>query len=162
MTNVTTVDALVRTTAQAEKRWFYGGGVHTWLATSQDTGGAYLLFHDVMERGKRTPLHTHPTEESIYLVDGEILVHMDGTEHQLTTGGLMIAPREVPHAFLVVSDTASILTFHTPGSSQSFYFGASEPMADDTERVVDFDRVMASAQAHGGIEILGPPPFPAG
>ena len=28
------------------------------------------------------------------------------------------------------------------------------------DRVVDFDRVRESAVTHGGIEILGPPPFP--
>lgn len=51
---------LVRNVADAEQRWFYGGGVHTWLATEADTGGTFLLFEDSMDRGKRTPLHTHP------------------------------------------------------------------------------------------------------
>ncbi|MDQ1671203.1 MAG: hypothetical protein QOE40_3264 [Actinomycetota bacterium] len=149
----------VRTADEAEQRWFYGGGVHRWLATARDTAGSFLLFSDDLERGKCTPLHTHPTVESLYVVDGEILVHLAGAEHQIRAGGLVIAPRDVPHAFLVESKTATVLTLHTPGTCEAFYFGASEPLTEDTQRVVDFDRVRASAMANGGITILGPPPF---
>jgi quercetin dioxygenase-like cupin family protein len=162
MTHRTTMNPLVRGVADAEQRWFAGGGVHSWLATAEDTDGAFLLFSDVMDRGKRTPLHTHPVEESLYVVDGEILVHLDGDEHRVGTGGLAVAPRGVPHAFLVLSETATVLTLQTPGTCQAFYLGASVPLSADTPRVVDFDRVMASAATHGGIDIIGPPPFPAG
>ena len=160
MSDATTVTPLLRSPEQADQRWFFGGGVHSWLAKAEETGGAFLLFSDVMEEGKCTPLHTHPSDESLYVVDGEILVHLDGQEHALSAGGLVIAPRAVPHAFLVLSATATVLTLHTPGTCQPFYFGASEPLTADTDRVVDFNRVQASAVSNGGIEILGPPPFP--
>jgi quercetin dioxygenase-like cupin family protein len=149
----------IRTAEQASRRWFYGGGVHRWLATAEDTGGAFLLFSDLMDRGKRTPLHTHPADESMYVIDGQILVHIAGNEHPLGAGGLVIVPREVPHAFLVLSETATLLTLHTPGTCQAFYLGASEPLTAETSKVVDFDRVQSSARANGGIDILGPPPF---
>jgi quercetin dioxygenase-like cupin family protein len=152
----------VRATEDVQQRWFYGGGVHSWLATAEDTCGAFLLFSDVMDQGKRTPLHTHPTDETLYVTDGTILVHVAGVEHRLDAGGIVIAPRDVPHAFMVVSESATLLTLHTPGSCQAFYLGASEPLTDQTRRVVDFDRVRESAVANGGIEILGPPPFPPG
>jgi quercetin dioxygenase-like cupin family protein len=152
--------AMMRSRAQAEQRWFYGGGVHTWLATAEDTLGAFLLFEAVMDKGKRTPLHTHPdSEETLYLVDGEVRVHMDGAEETIGAGGLVIAPRNVPHAFLVLSETATMLCLQTPGMCQGFYMGASEPLAD-SERLVDFGRIATSGQDNGGIEILGPPPFP--
>ena len=159
MSELTSVAPIIRTAEQASLRWFYGGGVHRWLATAEDTGGAFLLFSDVMDQGKRTPLHTHPAEESMYVIDGQILVHLAGEEHHLGAGGLVIAPRDVPHAFLVLSETATLLTLHTPGTCQAFYLGASEPLTANTERVVDFDRVRASARDNGGIDIVGPPPF---
>lgn len=161
MSETKAVSSVVRSAEQAGQRWFFGGGVHSWLATAEETAGTFLLFSDVMEKGKRTPLHTHPSEESLYVIEGEILVHLDGQEHTLSAGGLVIAPRDVPHAFLVLSETATMLTLHTPGTCQAFYFGASEPLSSDTARVVDFDRVRASAVINGGIEILGPPPFPS-
>lgn len=87
MTEQTLIGPLLRNAEEAEQRWFYGGGVHTWLATAEVTGGAFLLFHDVMEKGKRTPLHTHPdSEETMYVLDGEILLHMDGVERRVSSG----------------------------------------------------------------------------
>jgi quercetin dioxygenase-like cupin family protein len=153
---------VVRGEGEGEKLWFYGGGVHTWLATGPETGGAFLLFDDTMTRGKTTPLHTHPeVDETLYVLDGEILVHVDGREQTLRSGAVAMVPRGVPHAFLVTSDRARILFLETPGTSEAFYRGASEPLTPELEASapVDFDRVRASAARNGGIEILGPPPF---
>jgi quercetin dioxygenase-like cupin family protein len=134
--------------------------VHTWKVTAEDSAGAFLLFEDSLVRGKGTPLHTHPTDESMIVLEGEILMHLDGVEHRIAAGGIAVAPRGLPHAFLVLSETARLLCLHTPGTCEAFYLGASEPLAEgETSGEVDFGRVMASAQRHGGIEILGPPPF---
>jgi hypothetical protein len=61
----------------------------------------------------------------------------------------------------VVSEVAHVLCLHTPGCCQAFYWDASEPFSDDHPGcgLVDFERVRASGQKNGGIEILGPPPF---
>jgi len=153
---------VVRGEGEGEKLWFYGGGVHTWLATGAETGGVFLLFDDVMTSGKTTPLHSHPeVDETLYVLDGEILVHIDGREQTLGTGGVAMVPRGVPHAFLITSDRARILFLETPGSSEAFYRGASETLtpALEASAPVDFDRVRASAARNGGIEILGRPPF---
>ena len=153
---------IVRVAGAGERLWFYGGGVHIWKVTAADSGGAFLLFEDVMSRGKTTPLHTHPqVDETLYMLEGEILIHIDDEEQRLESGGVAMAPRGVPHAFLVISETARILFLETPGSSESFYRGASEPATTELEIAapVDFARVRASAERNGGIEILGPPPF---
>lgn len=154
---------LIRARDEGSRRWFYGGGVHTWKASAEDTGGAFLLFEMSIEQGKVTPLHTHPdSDETMYVLEGEILMHIDGSDYPISAGGLASAPRGVPHAFMVVSETARVLCLHTPGCCQAFYLDASEPLADGTRSgVVDFDRVRDSAQRNGGIELLGPPPFAA-
>jgi quercetin dioxygenase-like cupin family protein len=98
---------IVRAAGQGERLWFYGGGLHIWKATAAETGGAFLLFEDVMSRGKTTPLHTHPqVDETLYVLEGEILLHIDGEEQRVGSGGVALAPRGVPHAFLVTSETA--------------------------------------------------------
>ncbi len=161
-TTTTTPVPIIRGAADGERRWFYGGGVHTWKATAAETNGAFLLFEDSMDRGKATPLHTHPaSDETMVVLDGEIVMHMDGTDHRIASGGVAVAPRGVPHAFLVVSATARLLCLHTPGSCQAFYWDASEPITNGkpAAQTVDFAVVQASAKANGGIVILGPPPF---
>ena len=157
---------LVRATEDGERRWFFGGGLHIWKATADDTDGAFLLFEDRMDHGKVTPLHRHPdSDETMIVLEGEILMHLDGEEHTVAAGGMASAPRGIPHAFKVSgADGARLLCLHTPGCCQAFYWDASEPIGNDDSRgidagPVDMGRVQASAKKNGGIEILGPPPF---
>lgn len=153
---------IVRAQDDGERRSFYGGGVHIWKATERETGGAFILFEDRLEQGKVTPLHTHPdSDETMIVLEGEILVHIDGTTHTVASGGIASAPRGVPHAFKVVDPAgARILCLHTPGCCQAFYWDASEPATDASAPVpVDMAKVQQSAKQNGGIEILGPPPF---
>jgi quercetin dioxygenase-like cupin family protein len=155
---------IVRADGEGEQLRFWGGGILTMKATADETGGAFLLFEDSMSRGKTTPLHIHASEdEALYVLEGEILVHIDGTDHPVGPRGLAVAPRGVPHAFLVTSERARVLTLQTPGSAETFYRGASEPASADADPSgpVDFDRVRDAADLSGGMEIVGPPPFAA-
>lgn len=165
MASTATHSPVVRAKEEGQRRWFYGGGLHIWKATAEDTDGAFLLFEDRMGPGKVTPLHTHPdSDETMIVLEGEILMHLDGVEHTVASGGIAVAPRGVPHAFKVTgSNDVRLLCLHTPGCCQAFYWDASEPAphAPDTlAGPVDMARVQASAKANGGIQILGPPPFP--
>lgn len=156
---------IVRADGEGERLRFWGGGVLTMKATTEETGGAFLLFEDLMTEGKTTPLHIHAHEdEALYVLDGELMVHIDGTDHRLSAGGLAMAPRGVAHAFAVTSATARVLTLLTPGTAEGFYRGASEPAGEDSEAAVgpiDFSRVAAAAESSGGMAIVGPPPFPS-
>jgi mannose-6-phosphate isomerase-like protein (cupin superfamily) len=163
----TTAEPIVRSSEEGDRRWFYGGGVHIWKATAEETDGAFLLFEDRMGPGKVTPLHIHPdSDETMIVLDGEILMHLDGTDHVVGAGGVASAPRGMPHAFKVTGDGARVLCLHTPGCCQAFYWDASEPLeggdgggGSGEPGSVDMGRVQASAQKNGGIVILGPPPF---
>ena len=155
-----TLETTVRPHGTGERRWFCGGGVHTWLARADETGGAYLLFEDALDAGKVTPLHRHPeADETFYMLEGEVRLHVDGVETLLGAGGIAIVPRDVPHAFLVTTPTARMLCLQTPGGGEAFYLQASEPAGAGEPPVPDFGRVRAAAAATGAIEILGPPPF---
>ena len=114
-----------------------------------------------MTRGKVTPLHTHDVEETRIVLEGEVLVHMGGEEYVLRQHGIAMAPRGVPHAFMVTSETARMLLLETPGSSEAFYRGASVPATAELIAAgpVDMGRIQESAQKNGGIEVVGPPPF---
>src|SRR4051794_20855092 len=155
-----TLTATVRDSGQGEPRWF-GGGLQTWLATTEETGGAFLLTEFVGQEGKVTPLHIHPgVDETFYVLDGEILLDLSGERRSLETGGVVVMPRGLPHAFKIISPQARILTILTPGKGEDFYRMASEPAPPGSAPVpFDLNRVIAAAEATGGIEILGPPPF---
>lgn len=154
--------AIVRQRDEGERMWFAGGGVLTWKATAAETGGALIMFEDHMERGKVTPYHVHPHhDETIYVFDGELLVNAEGEERTVAAGGVLIAPRGVPHAFMVTSPRAHVLALQTPGTGERFYRDCGEPADTDdaAARPPDWERLRRVAQASDTIEILGPPPF---
>jgi len=152
---------IIRAAGEGDRQAFLGGGLHTWKLLAEETDGVFFLFEDAMGQGKTTPLHRHPeADEMTYVLEGEIVVNVDGIETRVGTGGMSFVPRGVPHAFLVVSDTARLLTMQTPGIGQAFYRGASEPTTEDTSDTVDIARLHASAKDNPrGIDLLGPPPF---
>src|SRR6266568_7323912 len=146
--------SIVRATEEGEKRWFYGGGLHTWKATAEETNGAFLFFEDHMEEGKMTPFHTHPdADEVFYVLDGELIVHVaEGVEHAIGVGDFAVALRGVPHAFMARTETR-LLCMQTPGTGQAFFRHASEPSTGSRiDGPVDFARVQAAAKEYGGVE----------
>ena len=152
--------SFIRQAGEGDRRWFYGGGIHTWLAKAEETGGASLIYRDSMELGKVTPMHFHPdTDEALYVLSGEILVNLAGVEQRVGAGGLAMALRGEPHAFKVLAEDTVMLCIQTPANAQDFDLGASEPLGPDEAVTVDFGRVQESGQLNGGIVIVGPPPF---
>ncbi len=131
-------------------------------ATAAETADAFMLLEFAGERGKVTPLHLHPDEdEGLYVLEGEVLVHVDGEERRVGRGGLFICPRGVPHAFMVTSKSARLLAWQTPGTGEGFYREAGEPATSDSpeSHPPDWDRLRAVAATSPSIELLGPPPF---
>jgi quercetin dioxygenase-like cupin family protein len=156
---------IIREEGEGKRLWFAGGGLWTMKATAEETDGAFILVEDRMSLGKMTPLHTHPNQdETLIVLEGEILLYAEGREHRVGPRGIAVARRGVPHAFMVTSESALMLTLQTPRSGEAFYRDASEPSTEETdaERPPDLDRLRAAAQRHPDIiEILGPPPFEA-
>lgn len=98
------------------------------------------------------------------MLEGELLVHIDGTEQGALKGGVLVVPRGTPHAFVVTSQTARILLAFTPASAvmEDFVRRASQPAADPTLPPPPPDSARYDAAAErSGLEILGPPPFEA-
>jgi quercetin dioxygenase-like cupin family protein len=149
---------IIRQEGEGERRWFFGGGLHTWKVLAEETNGAVSIFEDLMERGKTTPLHRHDEHDEIAIVlEGEILHYANGSPRTVSAGGIVVTPRGVDHALLVTSERARVLAIATPGvKSEAFYRGAS---TEGSTGEVDFGRVGAAAKDSGGATILGPPPF---
>ncbi len=152
---------IIRHAGEGEHLSFAGGGIFTVKATAAETGGAFLLMEHRSVGGKSTPLHTHPEDEAIYVLEGELLVHIEGEEHRVCKGGFFLAPRGVPHAMLVISETAHLLGLQTPGTGEAFYRDASEPIdsAANFSLPPDWPRLRAAAERSDSIELVGPPPF---
>ncbi len=155
---------IVLAPSEGEALWF-NNDLLTLKATGAQTDGAFLLIEELARRGKTTPLHVHPEEEeTFYVLEGEMLFHLDGSEQSLAAGGFASVPRGVPHAFVVTSEVARSLILITPGSGamEAFLRDAGEPATDralPAEGPLDIERIRAAAERSGAVQILGPPPF---
>ena len=133
-----TASALVLQPGEGARRWFFGGGIHTWKATEDETGGASPMFEDEMALDKVTPMHTHPdSDETMYILAGEILMNIDGEEHRVTTGGVTIAaPRGVPHAFKVLQDGTLFCASTPPAARRRSTTAPANPSARAISRAL--------------------------
>jgi quercetin dioxygenase-like cupin family protein len=153
-------ESIVRNVGEGERVWFLGGGIHTWKALAEETGNSMIVFVDELERGKVTPMHLHAdVDEAMYVIEGEIVLNVEGSERTVGAGGFTFAPRGCAHAFVVTSDRARVLAIQTPGSGEAFFRNASQPVDESETGPVDFDRIRESAAETGATTIIGPPPF---
>src|SRR5437762_1435492 len=65
---------------EGEKRSFFGGGLHTWKLTTDDTDGAFFMLEDAMEQGKSTPLHRHPEADDVARIQASAKENPRGIE----------------------------------------------------------------------------------
>lgn len=150
---------IIRDEGEGERRWFFGGGLHIWKARAEETGGSFFVLEDHLTQGKVTPLHQHPDHDELaYVIEGELFYKGGDYERRVGRGATIVTPRGVPHAFLVLSESARILTLQSPGSAEAFYLAASEPAGEAGGRV-DFTRIGEAAKSTGVTVVLGPPPF---
>ena len=86
-------------------------------------------------------------------------VHIDGEDYPIGVHGVAVAPRGVPHAFLVTSETARAVGSATPGGFESFFAELGTPVQPGAPAAAPpAIEAMAAAAARRGIDTLGPPP----
>ena len=119
--------AYVHRPGEAELRWL-GDTSTSFLATGEDTHGAFALVDERAARGVAVPLHLHRDDmESFYVLEGEITLYIDGEAGvRATPGAFAHIPGGTVHGFRVESDTARYLILTTPQHGQ-FYLAITLP-----------------------------------
>lgn len=148
--------------SMGENLWF-GGGLVTFKVTSEQSAGQLCLIEHAASRGKCTPLHLHPNHDELaYILEGELLIHVDGVEHTADAGALVWIPRGVPHAFIITSEIARSLWMVTPSEEmEAFYRQAGDEAKTPTlpPAEIDIARLRSVGERTGAMKTLGPPPF---
>jgi quercetin dioxygenase-like cupin family protein len=159
--------------------WFLGTLARLKL-TGEQTGGRFALWEGVLPRGAAPPLHSHPQDETFYVLEGDVtvwivepeLAHDEGDPPQwLETrartcgaGAAAFAPAGTPHTFRVESDTARLLFLSTPAGIEDYVQALAEPgrwpwlppPADGPR--VPIGRLDAVEREHGVVRLAPPPP----
>lgn len=152
--------AHVSQAAEHQRLGWLDGTTVSILFDSAATNGQLAVMRSTMARGAASPLHLHRREDEMFiLISGTGLFHVGDEVLEVGPGGSVFLPRDVPHAYRIVSEEADMLTLCTPGGMEEFFRGAGH----DLDRIGDagWEVSMAdlvAAAASGGQEILGPPP----
>lgn len=161
--------------------WFLGTLVRLKLDGEQ-TGGRFALWEGVLPHGAAPPLHSHPQDETFYVLEGEVTAWIVDPEQAADdrdppswvaacaqrggVGMVAFAPGGTPHTFRVESDTAKMLFLSTPAGVEEYVKGLAERAAwpwlqppPDGPRVPP-ERIKVVEQELAMIR-HGPPPRPA-
>jgi quercetin dioxygenase-like cupin family protein len=157
--------------------WFLGTLVHTKLSGAQ-TRGRFALQEALLPRGAAPPLHSHPQDETLYVLEGKVTVWIVEPElardpsgawvqthaRACEPGATILAPAGTPHTFRVETDTARMLYLSTPAGIEDYIHALAEPARwpwlpapADGPRVAP-DRLAAVERRHGVVRHAPPPP----
>jgi quercetin dioxygenase-like cupin family protein len=145
---------------EGERLWFVGT-LATIRVPGEAVDGRFALIEFLFPRHASPPLHTHPQDESYFVLDGRLTVRAGERRFELEAGAAAVVPMGVAHTFRVDSDTARVLVLSTPAGLERFVRDGAVPASTsklppaDTPRptAAELDRIFAR---HGQIN-LGPP-----
>lgn len=96
----------------------------TVKASGAQTGGALTLLEADEPPDFGPPMHIHEDAgEAFYVLAGEYLVFVDGSEHRCPTGSFIWIPPGVEHGFRVGKSQSRKLNIYVPSAMEG-YFGA--------------------------------------
>lgn len=105
-----------------ENSLHYIAHTFSFLATGKDTNGAFSLIHCYFRKGFMAPPHYHKLEdESLYILEGEIEFHVGDKEFTAGPGELVVLPKNIPHHFNLVTETAKALLLISPAGFEVFF-----------------------------------------
>ena len=163
MTTLKTDTARIVAPLEGDALWF-NGALQNIKVPGEWSEDAFSLVEVVSTAGRATGLHTDPSHETFYVLEGEILFHVDGEEHRARAGATSgDPPRRRRTRSSSSPRRARFLVLNTPGGHDRFFRAGGEPalsrdLARRPRRTIA--RTMAAAEAHG-VAFLGPPPFAA-
>jgi quercetin dioxygenase-like cupin family protein len=154
------IDAYLHQPAESELRWM--GETSTYfLATGEQTGGAFALVDEQAKSGDSVPLHRHEDDmESFYVLDGEIMFFIgDQPGVRAGAGSFAHLPAGTVHGFRVESETARYLILTTPRHGE-FYRAITMPSRQGglpPLESIDASQIKQASQDYG-VEFVGPLP----
>jgi quercetin dioxygenase-like cupin family protein len=156
----TPASAFVFQPKEAERRWM-GATFTDFLATGEETEGAFCLVEEEASRGESVPLHRHPDDmESFYVLEGELSIFIeDQPGVRAPAGAFAHIPGGAVHGFRVETERARylILTTQRHGEFYRAITVASGPGGEQPSAPVEGAQIKQAARDYG-IEFVGPLP----
>ncbi len=97
------------------------------VVPAEATAGAYAVWMNLSAPGDGPPRHIHHREDEIFhVLEGKLLVWIDGQVHEAVPGDAASLPRGIAHTFRVLGDTpVRMLMTVVPGGFERFFAAVS-------------------------------------
>jgi quercetin dioxygenase-like cupin family protein len=147
--------------------WFLNTRVNIVIPSAAGKDRMSVLRHRA-PFGDSPPLHIHETEDEIFhVLEGTFRFRVGDTDHTISAGETLLAPKGIAHAYCVESKAGgSWLTFTTPGDFENLVREISRPAENDgLPPPVDHPspeqiKALELACARNHIVMVGPPLTP--
>jgi quercetin dioxygenase-like cupin family protein len=145
---------------EGEQLWFVGT-LATIRVPGEAVDGRFALIEFLFPQHASPPLHTHPQDESYFVLEGRLTVQAGEERFELEADGAAAVPMRVAHTFRVDSDTARVLVLSTPAGLERLVRDAGVPAAAPTLPPADASRPAPKElerifSSHGQVNV-GPP-----
>ncbi|GGJ71578.1 cupin [Streptomyces brasiliensis] len=135
------------------------GSTFSVLLDSKATEGKLTVGRFRVGKGEAPPFHMHTREDEVFmLISGSALLWAGDEQMEMTEGGIVYLPRNIPHSYRITSDTADLLMIATPGGIEGMFRHAGRdvrtPRPDNFK--LDPAKMAEAADLYGQI-VLGPP-----
>jgi quercetin dioxygenase-like cupin family protein len=143
------------------ERWWFLGTLAVVRVPGEAVGNRFALIEFLFPHGASPPRHTHPQDESYFVLEGTLTIVAGERRFELQPGGTGVVPMGVGHTFRVDTDGARVLVLSTPAGLErmvrdgSVAASATTLPPADTPRPSpeELERIFA---AHGQVNV-GPP-----
>ncbi len=142
----------------------FNGSIATIRISRDENKDGIAVIEHKMPFGYAPPLHIHTNQDEVFhILRGRLRFEVGNDTFVAQAGDILVAPKGVPHRFIVESqDGAHGLTITSGKDFESFVRESSTPVMMDmlvalplpTEKDIE---TMALAAKRNGLEILGPP-----
>jgi mannose-6-phosphate isomerase-like protein (cupin superfamily) len=108
--------------ADGGERLEFGDVTIVVRASAENTGGAFTVLEEVPPLAD-TPLHVHANEDELfYSLEGEHVIEVGTEEFRVGPGGMVFAPRGVPHSQRrVVPGAGRVMVLASPAGLEGFF-----------------------------------------
>jgi quercetin dioxygenase-like cupin family protein len=143
---------------QQQLEWLAGGTLSI-LLDSEATNGQLLVARSHISEGVASPYHLHTLDDEVFMMISGTARFWCGEEgSELAEGGIIFLPKNVPHAYRIISPKAEMMIICTPGGNEAMYRYVGRDRA--TQRpdgwAITPERLAEGAKLAGNV-VLGPP-----
>jgi len=110
----------------------------------EDTDGALAVFEQTgFTPNGGPPLHIHPNQDEwFFIIEGEYLFQVGEDKHTMKVGDLIFLPRNVPHAFVQITEKAKTIVSYLPAGKMEDFFKVtnswqSPPSKEEVKKVFE-------------------------